>query len=988
MSMQSRSDLELLGEYARTGAQDAFAALVHRHVDLVYTAAQRQVRDPHLAEDVTQAVFLVLASKAGPVGPKVVLQGWLLNATRFAACDALRRGARRQRHENLAAQQRSPQVQRGEPSSFSAAEQREDLERLDAILDAALTRLGTAGRDAVVLRYFQDKSFRDIGQELGIGEDAAKQRVSRALRQLRRILAQSGLELPLEGLGAALAARGILPAPPGLALAIIAAGGKAALAAGGSASLAKGAMTLMAWTKAKIVAATAAGLLLLSSGAVVVHHYATSGERVVVLKPDAPLPAGTTAQPTPVPVSWGIGPTQPQSIPYKGPPITGTVLDPAGSPLAGAEVLISSANSPVNVYPTRQVTGMRPGPKTTTGRDGHFELMPTDTPSAVVVRAAAGYAASVIADTTKSMSITIQPWARLEGVVRRGSKPVPRARVQVAQYGDEVEWNRWHIVKQQELTCDDNGHFVMDRVVAGHQVIGRIMPRSPMPLRSYSMDLPAGKTTFLNIGGDGRTIVGHLPRAAQAFSSRNGTMQQAQPKMLQPADWDKLDESERQKLQQQFWNSPEFKAWQQNAVIAQFDIGKDGTFRVEDVPAGNCEVNVQVGDGQYYIETAGWGSTPVTVPPASSAQIDVPLDIGEVHVTLEKRLGVGEAGPDITGDGLDGSSARLSGHRGKYVLLYLWQSDRRDLMDKLGMLRALDDRFGDDPRFTIVGVNVDPSRDTARKTAFDEHMRWPQILVHGWEERRLPRVYTLSPAMLFLLDPDGRLVAKNTDVPGVFGVLERLLPARQGPNIQVDRQPPGKEGQWTVTSGADNVARHAAFSLVDGQLYNGSGPLDRLHDGALPGNADAPGQCLFFAMGTLEGRFKVGLGSTTPIAQINTYSWHKSDRGPQVYKLYAATGDERGFDSSPKIGTDPATSGWKQIAVVDTLPPAKPVGGRYTVHLADPSGSLGNYRYLLFETFVTETADTWGHTFYAEIEVIRGTPTPTATANRRSTDTR
>lgn len=73
----------------------------------------------------------------------------------------------------------------------------------------------------------------------------------------------------------------------------------------------------------------------------------------------------------------------------------------------------------------------------------------------------------------------------------------------------------------------------------------------------------------------------------------------------------------------------------------------------------------------------------------------------------------------------------------------------------------------------------------------------------------------------------------------------------------------------------------------------------------------------------------------------------------------------------PKIGTDPAACGWKQIASVDTRPQGPPSGGRYTVHITDLSGSLGNYRYLIFEPYVTETADLWGHTFYGEVEVIR-----------------
>ena len=74
------SDLELLSQYVRTGSQEAFAQIVRLYVDMVYSAARRQLRDAHLAEDVTQKVFVLLARKAPSLKREVLLGGWLYNA--------------------------------------------------------------------------------------------------------------------------------------------------------------------------------------------------------------------------------------------------------------------------------------------------------------------------------------------------------------------------------------------------------------------------------------------------------------------------------------------------------------------------------------------------------------------------------------------------------------------------------------------------------------------------------------------------------------------------------------------------------------------------------------------------------------------------------------------------------------------------------------------------------------------------------------------
>ena len=170
----------------------------------------------------------------------------------------------------------------------------------------------------------------------------------------------------------------------------------------------------------------------------------------------------------------------------------------------------------------------------------------------------------------------------------------------------------------------------------------------------------------------------------------------------------------------------------------------------------------------------------------------------------------------------------------------------------------------------------------------------------------------------------------------------------------------------------DDAATTAKLTVIDGELDQGSADLSALVDGRLPRDEDEPAANVFFRAGSSGGRFRMDFGRSIDITQVNTYSWHPRSRGPQLYKLYAADGSDPKLNLDPKRGVDPATCGWKLIALVSTLSDQGEEGGQYAASVMNPSGSLGKHRYLLFDCYVTELHDNWGNTFYSEIDVIAG----------------
>jgi RNA polymerase sigma factor (sigma-70 family) len=255
--MQSTDDSALLRQYAENNSDEAFAALVTRHINLVYSVALRQTCNPHAAEEITQAVFIILARKAAQLRHDKALSSWLFQATRLTANNFIRGESRRHRREEEAYMQ-----------SVLNEAGTDVWPKIAPMLDNAVAGLCEKDRKAIVLRFYEGRNLREVGMALGASEDAAEKRVNRALEKLRKFFTKRGVTLSSVAITGAISANSVQAAPVGLTISTVSVV-KGSAATVSILTLVKGTLKVMTWTKCKFALGIATTILL-GGGAVTV----------------------------------------------------------------------------------------------------------------------------------------------------------------------------------------------------------------------------------------------------------------------------------------------------------------------------------------------------------------------------------------------------------------------------------------------------------------------------------------------------------------------------------------------------------------------------------------------------------------------------------------------------------------------------------------------------------------------------------------------
>jgi len=306
------TDVELLNQH-RNGSDSAFADLVRRHLTWVYGLARRRLGDAHLAEDVAQAVFVLLHRKSPQFTADRAMMSWLYKTARYASDSAARGERRRQQRESKVAMSRPEAAAPQEPAEW---------QQLAPLLDELIGRLPRADREAILLRYYRDLSLAEVAAEIGVTPDAARKRVERGVEKLRQLAAEKGASVSVAGLAAGLATFVRIPPPAGLvATATVVATAPAGSAmAASTAAIVKGALTMMTTTKLTFVSFAAVAIVLIGgviSGAVWLLPDGQTDSNNVQTPTTAPttVPAPAAASP---PVQYDATGPFPRVAPFAG----------------------------------------------------------------------------------------------------------------------------------------------------------------------------------------------------------------------------------------------------------------------------------------------------------------------------------------------------------------------------------------------------------------------------------------------------------------------------------------------------------------------------------------------------------------------------------------------------------------------------------------------------------------------------------------------
>jgi peroxiredoxin len=470
---------------------------------------------------------------------------------------------------------------------------------------------------------------------------------------------------------------------------------------------------------------------------------------------------------------------------HRGEKPSGMVYVADGEPAVGAEVALFRAG----FFGTRVENG-RFADKANqdfvvTGPDGQFSLPPQAEKYLLVVLHDEGYAEVTDEELAMDPNIFIEPWACVKGMVCVGGKTSPNEII-VMEYYKRYEPNLPWLSFNYRTKTDAHSNFVIERVVPGkarvvHQTkTGRMMTQS----HAETVEVIAGETVNVTLGGEGRPVVGRLVLPPDCNESVNWsntivTLTLKLPGPPRPEDFNEMIKPEKRAWNNSWRQSEEGKAyikmeWEKARSYA-VEVDQDGSFHAEDVPAGAYTLQVTVGappGGMWWWRAPGpsVGQTDFSgtltyefeVPDMNEGWSDEPLDLGALEVDKESGLKVGDPAPAFEAETFDGNSIKLADYKGKLVVVTFWTASQTWATRGLLEIHQTCEAYCKYDQFVMIGASLDSDIDAARKLIKDNELKWINCYLSGKKRVTACKDYEIhSWPATFVIGHDGRILAKN-----------------------------------------------------------------------------------------------------------------------------------------------------------------------------------------------------------------------------------
>jgi peroxiredoxin len=475
----------------------------------------------------------------------------------------------------------------------------------------------------------------------------------------------------------------------------------------------------------------------------------------------------------------------------------GRVFTAEGEPARGAEVIVCTASMHGKIQDGKSVesTDSR---RLKTDDDGRFTMLPqTDTYLLAVIHDR-GYAEVKDADFLADPNIILAPWGRVEGILHVGHQRQADERVSL-EYCRVYEPNLPRVWLSYNTVTDANGRFALERVAPGKVKVGHVSGSGGGMTQSHAevVNVQAGETVEVTLGGVGQLVVGRLSMPAEynepvdwSRAISGVELKLAEPP--RPEDFDQMIDTERRQWQNAWRESEEGKAydrmqWEMGRFYA-LRIESDGTFRIEDVPAGKYQLQVTINrrPGGFWssgsrgtFSSAAYAGTlnhEFEVPDVNEQTGEKPVDLGTLKLETKKALRVGEPAPAFRAETFDGNEIELADYSGKVVFLVFWNTETAFRAQGFEKVQQVCSRFSRNDGFVVIGLSLDADPAAARTFAKENELGWISCYPSRGMRVKVSKDYEIwGFPSTFVIGADGRILAQNPSSLLLKSVLKEAL---------------------------------------------------------------------------------------------------------------------------------------------------------------------------------------------------------------------